>query len=86
VSPSIAESTEIEGVMIPSPKSSPAPSIAKSAAMRCSGAFRVDRLRGTSESSAKMPPSPRLLARVINSRYFMLTTSVIAQKTSDRTP
>ncbi len=33
-----------------------------------------------------MPPSPRLSARMTNPRYLNVTTKVIAQKTSERTP
>ncbi len=33
-----------------------------------------------------IPPSPSLSARMTNIRYLTLTMSVIAQKTSERTP
>ena len=33
-----------------------------------------------------MPPSPRLSARMTKERYLKVTTKVIAQTTSDRTP
>ncbi len=33
-----------------------------------------------------MPPSPRLSAFMTNDRYLNVTTKVIAQNTSDRTP
>ncbi len=33
-----------------------------------------------------MPPSPWLSARMMYVRYFTTTTSMIAQKTSDRMP
>ena len=36
--------------------------------------------------SARIPPSPRLSARMTNHRYFTVTTKVIAQKTSERIP
>ncbi len=40
----------------------------------------------TSASSARMPPSPRLSARITNARYLKLTTKVMAQNTSESTP
>ena len=42
--------------------------------------------RWTSEISAMIPPSPPLSARMMNRTYLTLTTIVIAQKISDRTP
>jgi hypothetical protein len=36
--------------------------------------------------SARIPPSPRLSARRTKDRYLNVTTNVIAQNTSDRTP
>ena len=42
--------------------------------------------RRWSASRAKMPPSPRLSARVMNERYLALTTSSSAQKISESTP
>ena len=46
----------------------------------------VDSPRGISESSAKMPPSPRFEARVMTKMYLTLTTKTRSQKTSDRIP
>ena len=39
-----------------------------------------------SAMSAKVPPSPRLSARVRISTYFSVTTTISDQKISDRTP
>ena len=36
--------------------------------------------------SARMPPSPRLSARITNTRYLMETMMIRAQKISDITP
>ncbi len=41
---------------------------------------------GTMARRAKMPPSPRLSARMINVRYFTVTTIVSDQKMSDSKP
>jgi len=42
--------------------------------------------RCTSASSARLPPSPRLSARMMMATYFKDTSSMIAQNTSDSTP
>ena len=42
--------------------------------------------RGASANRAKMPPSPRLSARMMKTRYLTKTTSVNAQKIKDRMP
>ena len=36
--------------------------------------------------SARMPPSPRLSARMISVTYLIVTTRISAQKISDRMP
>jgi hypothetical protein len=46
----------------------------------------VGRIPRTSAISAMIPPSPWLSARMISVTYFTVTTSVIAQKTSEMTP
>lgn len=38
------------------------------------------------ERSAKIPPSPRLSARMMKPRYFTATTTTRDQKTRERTP
>jgi len=40
----------------------------------------------TRAMSARIPPSPRLSARITNDMYLNVTTKVIAQITSERTP
>ena len=42
--------------------------------------------RDTSAVSARMPPSPRLSARMISVMYFSVTTMTSAQKITDSTP
>ncbi len=82
--PSIAERTEIAGVMMPSPKNRQAPVMPTSARM-----LRVPVPRETrcaSAISARMPPSPRLSARITSSTYLTVTISTSDQKISDRMP
>lgn len=81
--PSTADSTEIAAVMTPSPYKSAAP---KSAASTTKVRPMVLVLPGTRASSAKMPPSPLLFARMMNAMYFTLTTIVSDQKKSESTP
>ena len=83
LSPSTALRTEIAGVIMPSPYNSAAPKrpIAISA--------RRDDTPGlllTSATSARMPPSPPLSARITNSTYFTDTVMTSDQTMSDRTP
>ena len=47
---------------------------------------RSTRMPRTSAIRAMIPPSPWLSARVISRTYLTVTTSVIAQKTSEMTP
>jgi len=72
--------------MMPSPKSRPAPRIARPPSSIFSRLMRSPRLRGTSETSEKMPPSPWFVARSTTSRYFRFTVTMSAQKMSDSTP
>jgi hypothetical protein len=82
--PSIADSTEMAGVIIPSPYRSAVPASATTKAIR---AKRGElKLRCTSAMSASTPPSPLLSARRTKVRYFAVTVSISAQKMSDRTP
>ena len=62
----MAEVTEIAGVIMPSPKNSPAPKMPRVTRMN----VRPIRLRWTSAVSAMIPPSPRLWARMMNPAYF----------------
>ena len=83
-SPSTADSTEIAGVITPSPKNRQAPAIPTRA--------RKLRIRAPAETrcasaiSARMPPSPRLSARMISITYLTVTISTSDQKISDRIP
>ena len=99
--PSTADSTEIAGVIMPSPYSSAAPNrpsmtsiigcarrqvVRVDAVGRLVGRWPRRRGRATSAISASTPPSPSLSARMTKSRYLTETTSVSDQKTSDRMP
>ena len=84
--PSVAESTEIAGVSAPSPKRSAVPM-----RMRRSSAIRRPPVASRTFSGrrarrARIPPSPWLSARMTNSRYFVVTTSMRAQKMRETTP
>jgi hypothetical protein len=81
--PSTALSTEMAGVIMPSPYSSAVP---KTPIPVSTKASRPAVVRCRSEVSARIPPSPLLLARMTRVRYLreMMTTS--AQKASDEAP
>ena len=82
--PSTAPSTEMAGVMTPSPYSSAAPN--RPSPIRSARA-RPALARGrTRARSARMPPSPRLSARSTKLTYLKETTKLIDQNTSDITP
>ena len=82
--PSTAESTEIAGVIVPSPRNSAAPNRPSSISTRArAGSFAP---RSTSAISAMMPPSPLLPARMMNVTYLIDTTIISAQNTSERIP
>ena len=85
--PSTADSTEIAGVMMPSPKNSDAPNrptAARTAAARRPGC--VERQRRSSVISAITPPSPSLSARIASRMYVTVTMIITDQKISDTTP
>ena len=84
-SPSIAESTDIAGVMTPSPYSSAAPMM-PSIIGREIRRPAISRSPSTSDSKARMPPSPSLSARNTNCTYLTDTISTSAQKMSETTP
>ena len=86
VSPSTALSTLMAGVMMPSPKSSAAPASTSSATRPMPPRFAARTSSGTNASSARMPPSPRLSARMTKKRYFTVTTRVTDQITCEITP
>ena len=80
--PSTALRTEIAGVIIASPKNRDAPA---SPTMSTKPRYRPAAGRAR-ESSAIVPPSPWLSARITTTTYLMATTSVMAQNTSESTP
>src|SRR6266536_2629137 len=86
LTPSIADSTEIAGVIMLSPKNSEAPKIPSAASAifvrRPPGRARL-RIRAI---SAMIPPSPSLSARITSSTYVIVTTIVTDQKISEMTP
>ena len=82
--PSTAESTEMAGVIAPSPNSRQAPPMPINAiVIRTLG---LTALRWARAISARMPPSPRLSARITSSTYFTVTIRNSDQKISDRQP
>ena len=81
-SPSRADSTEMAGVIIPSPNRSAAPAMTRSATKPIPTAERF----GSSARSARMPPSPRLSARMTKLTYFTETARMSAQRMSEMTP
>ena len=80
----MAESTEMAGVMTPSPKNSDAPAIPT----RATTALLQGRLhtRWASAIRARMPPSPWLSARMTSVTYFTVTIRKSDQKIMERTP
>ena len=84
-SPSTAESTEIAGVIIASPKNIAAPKMPRPTSHQRSRPWRSVP-RETSAVSARMPPSPLLSARMISTTYLSVTTITSAQNTRDRRP
>ncbi len=80
--PATAPSTEMAGVMIPSPKNRAAPKIPNVTRV----AARLARVRDKSAVRAMIPPSPRLWARMMKPAYLIETTTMSAQKISDAAP
>ena len=83
INPSTADRTEIEGVIIASPKNNEVASTANivSSQPRFPGVLRL-----ISASSARLPPSPLLSAAMTISTYFSVTISKNAQNTRLSTP
>ena len=80
--PWIAPSTEIAGVIMPSPKNNAAPKIPSvTSNAPWATLFRLSR-----DVSAMIPPSPRLCARMMKPAYLIDTTIVNAQKINDAVP
>ncbi len=85
--PSIAPSTVMAGVIMPSAQSRAAPTNPSRIRASRPRLARPSLLFGiTSARSARMPPSPWLSARITNVRYLTTTTRVSAQNTRDRMP
>src|SRR5688572_21047438 len=83
--PSTALSTEMAGVITPSPYSRAAPKMT-SAAVHEIWVVACFVLGGMSASSANMPPSPLLSAFMMKVRYLPAITMMSDQTMSDRTP
>ncbi len=82
--PSTALSTEMAGVINPSPYNNAVPntpSITRPAICRLLRAVCI-----TSAVSAKIPPSPRLSARMTSARYLTEMITINAQKAMEATP
>ena len=82
--PSTAERMEIAGVMTPSPKNNPAPTMPTMLRTRSVFSLRATRL--ASAMSDRVPPSPLLSARIMKVTYFSVTVTISDQKISDNTP
>ena len=83
--PSTALNTEIAGVIMLSPKNSAAAKIPSTPTIHTR---RLEFLSASeiSASRARLPPSPRLSARMIKVTYLSVTSIMIAQKINDSTP
>ena len=83
--PSTAESTEIAGVIIPSPKNKDAPTKPKIIMISF---FRGERpsWRRFRANRAIIPPSPLLSALMMTNTYLIETINVMVQKIKDRIP
>ena len=86
LSPSTADSTEIAGVIMLSPRKSDAPNrpspASRSLVLRWPGVC----LRRTSVIRAMIPPSPSLSARMTSNTYVTVTTIITDQKISETIP
>ena len=83
--PSTADSTEMAGVMTPSPKKIAVPKMPSSSSLRRSGGRSFTACEASASIAIK-PPSPLLSARRISTTYFSETTTVRVQNISDKTP
>src|SRR6516162_4745747 len=84
--PSTAESTEMAGVIMLSPKNSEAPKIPSAASTALARAPPGRARRRIRAISAMIPPSPSLSARITSRTYVMVTMIVTDQKISEMTP
>ena len=84
--PSIADRTEMAGVIMLSPKNSEAPKTPSAASTTFVRRPPATLRRRISVISARMPPSPSLSARITSSTYVTVTMIVTDQKISETTP
>src|SRR6516225_7545869 len=84
--PSTAESTEMAGVIMLSPKNSEAPKMPSAASTALARAPPGRARRRIRAISAMIPPSPSLSARITSKTYVMVTMIVTDQKISEMTP
>jgi len=82
LSPSTADSTEIAGVIMESPRNIEAPTTPSAS----SNQLRRPSARWPSAISDSVPPSPALSARKSSSTYLVVTTISSAHRISDSTP
>ena len=85
LSPSTADSTEIAGVIMLSPKNSDAPKIPNAASTTAARRPPGEPLR-ISVINAMMPPSPSLSARRTRVTYVIVTTIITDQKINEMIP
>ena len=84
-SPSTDEITLIAGVTAPSPKNSATPRTPIATRTTLARRSFTGNSR-TSATSAMIPPSPRLSARITKATYFTETTRTIVQTTNEIIP
>ena len=80
--PSTAESTDMAGVIMASPKKKAAPIMPS---VRTNPLLVLSSV-STSTTSERIPPSPRLSARMRKKTYFSVTIRISAQISSEATP
>ena len=85
LSPSTADSTEIAGVIMLSPKNRAVANTPSSTSPRVQRRSPCAE-REISASSARLPPSPLLSARMMIATYLIVTTIIIDQKIRLSTP
>ena len=76
--PSTAESTEIAGVMMASPENNAAPATPSRNTIFARRPTRRPSADCASAISDRMPPSPRLSARIRNTTYLAVTVKISA--------
>ena len=84
--PSTADSTEMAGVIMLSPKNSEAPKMPSAASTALARLLPGRARRRIRAISAMIPPSPSLSARITNRTYVTVTMIVTDQKISETTP